>query len=215
MVYHTHGVYIHVSTYMHVFHFINLWFWFCSSSTNWMAPHPSEAPGSRRHFLSVASRGPAACSGPWWQQGCHTRLLVTPRSWCRESMGEGAACHRLSWRAKGQEVIEVQPHATWRLWGVRVKAEWEVGENEQGGDKKLILRKEVGMRWTEGGVGTRGITQCLGRKERGPVSAALPLYRGQQLSCEPQSSSVALCCWSQSLWNSSLSPFLLFKQFCG
>lgn len=80
-----------------------------------------------------------------------------------------------------------------------MKAEWEVGENEQGGDKKLILRKEVGMRWTEGGVGTRGITQCLGRKERGPVSAALPLYRGQQLSCEPQSSSVALCCWSQSL----------------
>lgn len=97
--------------------------------------------------------------------------------------------------------------------GWRLSGKWE--KMSRGGEKKLILRKEVGMRWTEGGVGTEGTAQCLGRKERGPVSAALPPCRGQQLSCEPQPSSVALCCWSQSLWNSSLSPFLLLKQFCG
>lgn len=86
------------------------------------------AAAVRTGRLCIPQRLPvAAAISSWWPlEACllaqdhdgsraATLLLVTPRGRCREGTGEEAACHRLSWRANGQEVIKVQLHATWRL----------------------------------------------------------------------------------------------------
>lgn len=171
MVYHTCGVYI--STYMHVFYVTNRWFWCSSSSTNWMAPHPSEAPGSRRHFLLVASWGLPACSGPWWQQGCHTAAGhpkgPVQRRYRRRGRlpsplleGQGPGGHR-SAAARNVAAVRCQGEGwvgSGRKWVEGGKRSWSWGRRWVWGGRKVVLGQKAPHSAWGGRRGTRSAWRC-------------------------------------------------------